>query len=467
MLFPTTIFIFIFGPIAIIGYWLIKNPRLRRWWLIIASYVFYGWWDWRFCSLLIISTLIDYTVGIRIHQTEDPKVRKRWLIVSLCSNLGLLGFFKYAMLLMSTWNGLVGWVGVGPTLPNYEILLPIGISFFTFQTMSYTIDVYRKKITPTYDMVEFGTYVALFPQLIAGPIVRYAEIGKTLRNLPKKLSTENLNLGLFYFTAGLSKKVLIADRIDYFIAPMFTNFQNLHASEAWIAILGFTIQIYFDFAGYSLMAIGLGHLLGFTFPQNFNSPFKALSVSDFWRRWHMSLSRWLKDYLYIPLGGRDRRAMALSLTMLLGGLWHGAEWTYVCWGAFNAIGLELHHRFKNFKYFPRNIVYAQIGTFIFFATSLVFFKPRNLGETYVFFSKMLSVRMLWDDIFFGRGDIAGSLLFVMAVGLAWGMIGPNMVELVREKKAKPNPIWAITLGILAAICILFLSETGPFLYWQF
>lgn len=463
MLFPTTIFIFLFGPIAIAGYWLIKGERLRRFWLILVSYIFYGWWDWRFCALLIISTLIDYMVGIRVHEAKDPIIRKRWLIVSLCSNLGMLGFFKYAMLLMSTWNSFVGWIGVGQTFPNYEILLPIGISFFTFQTMSYTIDVYRKKITPTYDMVAFATYVALFPQLIAGPIVRYSEISETLKNLPKKLTTENLNLGLFYFAAGLSKKVLIADRIDYYIAPMFTNYLNLTPGEAWIAILGFTIQIYFDFAGYSLMAIGLGHLLGFEFPQNFNSPFKALSVSDFWRRWHMSLSRWLKDYLYIPLGGRNRRAMALTTAMLLGGLWHGAEWTYMCWGAFNAIGLELHHRLKNVPWWPRNKTYAQIATFIFFATSIIFFKPRNLGEVYVFFSKMVDI----PGLFLFRTNVTPTLLFIMAVGLLWGMIAPNMVELVRVKKATPKPYWAVILGILMAVCILLLSETGPFLYWQF
>lgn len=463
MLFPTTIFIFLFGPISIVGYWLIKGERLRRFWLILVSYIFYGWWDWRFCALLIISTLIDYMVGIRVHEAKDPIIRKRWLIVSLCSNLGMLGFFKYAMLLMSTWNSFVDWIGVGHTFPNYEILLPIGISFFTFQTMSYTIDIYRKKITPTYDMVEFATYVALFPQLIAGPIVRYSEISETLRNLPKKLTTENLNLGLFYFAAGLSKKVLIADRIDYYIAPMFTNYLNLTPGEAWIAILGFTIQIYFDFAGYSLMAIGLGHLLGFEFPQNFNSPFKALSVSDLWRRWHMSLSRWLKDYLYIPLGGRNRRAMALTTAMLLGGLWHGAEWTYMCWGAFNAIGLELHHRLKNVPWWPRNKVYAQIATFMFFATSIIFFKPRNLGEVYVFFSKMVDI----PGLFLFRTNVTPTLLFIMTVGLLWAMIAPNMVELVRVKKATPKPYWAVILGILMAICILLLSETGPFLYWQF
>lgn len=463
MLFPTTIFIFIFGPIAITGYWLLKGERLRRFWLILVSYIFYGWWDPRFCALLIISTLVDYFVGIRVHESKDPIIRKRWLIVSLCTNLGMLGFFKYAMLLMSTWNSFVGWIGVGHTFPNFEILLPIGISFFTFQTMSYTIDVYRKKITPTYDMVAFATYVALFPQLIAGPIVRYSEISETLKNLPKKLTTENLNLGLFYFAAGLSKKVLIADRIAYFIDPMFTNYLNLTPGEAWIAILGFTIQIYFDFAGYSLMAIGLGHLLGFEFPQNFNSPFKALSVSDFWRRWHMSLSRWLKDYLYIPLGGRNRRAMALTTAMLLGGLWHGAEWTYMCWGAFNAIGLELHHRLKNVPWWPRNKTYAQIATFMFFATSIIFFKPRNLGEVYVFFSKMVDI----PGLFLFRTNVAPTLLFVMTVGLLWGMIAPNMVELVRVKKATPKPYWAVILGILMAVCILLLSETGPFLYWQF
>ncbi|MCX6646305.1 MAG: hypothetical protein NTY09_08110 [bacterium] len=467
MLFPTTIFIFLFGPITIVGYWLIKNDKLRRIWILVASYVFYGWWDPRFIVLLWISTLVTYFGGLKVFTTTDPVIRKRWFLFALCADLGMLLFFKYAMLLMGTWNVFIHWVGVGPAFPAYTIILPIGISFFTFQTMSYTIDVYRRKLDASNDLLQYATFVALFPQLIAGPIVRYSEISATLKNLPKKLTNEYLNLGLFYFTVGLAKKVLIADRIAYFIDPMLTNYQNLTSSEAWIFILGFTVQIYFDFAGYSLMAIGLGYLIGFVFPQNFNSPFKAVSVSDFWRRWHMSLSSWLRDYLYIPLGGRDRRALALTVTMLLGGLWHGPEWTYLCWGAWNAIGLELHHRFKPLKYFPRNKVYAQIGMYFFFATSLVFFAPKNLGQTWVFFTKMLSLKILAGDIFYGHGDIPGSLLFILAVGLGWGMLGPNMVELVRERKAKPKPIWAVVVGILGAICILFLSETGPFLYWQF
>ncbi len=463
MLFPTPIFVFIFGPIAILGYWLIRNQRLRYYWLILASYIFYGWWDPRFCGLLIISTLVDYFVGIRLNETEDPVVRKRWIVVSLVTNLGMLGFFKYAMFLMSSWNTLIGWVGVGPTLPNYNIVLPIGISFFTFQTMSYTIDVYRRKIKPTYDLAEFATYVALFPQLIAGPIVRYAEIMHTLKNLPVKLSRDYLTLGLFYFAVGLSKKVLIADRIDYFVAPMFTNYQNLTSGEAWIAVMGWTIQIYYDFAGYSLMAVGLGHLLGFEFPQNFNSPFKAISVSDLWKRWHLTLSSWLKDYLYVPLGGRNRRALALSLTMLLGGLWHGPDWTFVLWGGFHAIGLELHHRLKNVPWFPRNLVYAQIATFIYFSFSLAIFRPRNIGESYIVISKMLNLK----DLVLEKVAVAPVLLLLMAAGLLWGMLGPNMIELVRIRKVKPKPIWGIVVGILVAICILYLSESGPFLYWQF
>jgi len=462
MLFPSYIFLFVFGPIAIIGYWLIRNQKARRTWLTVMSYIFYGYWKWQFCALLLVSTIVDFFVGKKLASVEEPGRRKFWLIVSLAANLGMLGFFKYYMLLAASANEIAGWLGAGPWLPGWEIVLPIGISFFTFQSMSYTIDIYRREIKPTGDIIEFAAYVSLFPQLIAGPIVRYSEVYKTLRNLPAKLSLSNLNLGLFYFTAGLVKKVLIADRIAYFSDPMFQDYTNLVPIEAWLAILGFSLQLYFDFAGYSLMAIGLGYLLGLEFPQNFNSPYKAVSISDFWRRWHMTLSRWLRDYLYIPLGGRNNRFIALAVTMLLGGLWHGAAWTYMIWGAYHAVLLELHHHLKRFKWIPKNIAWARIGTFLLVTIGWVFFKPESLEASLTILKKMFDFANFTTLV-----RISPLYLLILLIALLWAMLGPNMVDLIRNKEAAPRRAWAIALGFLAALCVLFFSEASPFLYFQF
>jgi len=462
MLFPSTIFMFVFAPITIVGYWLLRNDRIRRLWLTVASYIFYGYWDWRFTSLMFIASVVNYYGSLRISRARTERERKLWLVLALAGSLALLGYFKYFMLLLTTLNVLSRWTVGGELVHVWNIILPIGISFFTFQAMSYTIDVYRKQVDPTSDFIEFACFVALFPQLIAGPIVRYRWISDTLRNLPSRLSIENLNLGLFYFTLGLVKKVLVADRIAYYIDPMFLSYQNLAPVEAWLAIIGFSLQLYFDFAGYSLMAIGLGHLLGIQFPQNFNSPYQAVSISDFWRRWHITLSTWLRDYLYVPLGGRENRAVALAVTMLLGGLWHGAAWTFMIWGAFHAVLLELHHHLKKFRWIPRNVVWARTGTFLIVTIGWVFFRPPDFEASWVMLQAMFDV-----PGFLERVSIQPGLLVFLAVALAWAMLAPNGVELIRERKIEPGPAWAVALGVLTAVCVLLSGESGPFLYFQF
>jgi alginate O-acetyltransferase complex protein AlgI len=328
--------------------------------------------------------------------------------------------------------------------------------------MSYAIDVYRRDVKPTRDIVEYSTFIALFPHLIAGPIVRYRQICDTLRNLPKRLTPEFLNMGIFFFALGLIKKVLVADRIAYYINPMFADYASLRPLEAWLAMLGYSLQLYFDFAGYSLMAIGLAQLLGIQFPQNFNSPYKAVSISDFWRRWHMSLSSWLRDYLYIPLGGRDNRLVALTLTMFLGGLWHGANWTFAAWGIYHGILLQLHHWLKNVRWLPKNPIWARIGTFILVTIGWVFFRPPNFAVSMAFFQKMFDIPGLFQPV-----TVQPALVIAIVVAGAWAMLAPNGWELIHDRLAEPRRWWAIALGVLGAVCILLLSETGPFLYFQF
>jgi len=460
-LFPTYIFLFVFAPITFIGYWVIKGDRMRRLWLTIASYIFYGYWDWKFTSLLLISSAINFYAGGRIGKSEDQSTRKFWLVAGLVGSLGLLAYFKYFRLVLITLDAISNAVG-GGDIAIWNIILPIGISFFTFQAMSYTIDIYNRKVEPTNDFIEFACYVALFPQLIAGPIVRYRWISETLRNLPKKFTLEYLDLALFYFSIGLIKKVLIADRIANYINPMFDNYQALVPSEAWAAIIGFSLQLYFDFAGYSLMAIGLGHLLGFKFPQNFNSPYKAVSISDFWRRWHITLSTWLRDYLYIPLGGRNNRLVALAVTMLLGGLWHGAYWTFVAWGAYHAILLELHHHLQNFRWIPRNRIYAQLWTFLVATIGWVFFRPPDFTSSWAFLQKMFDIPGLITEF-----HVSGKLLILIFIAFIWAYFLPNACELVRDRGFKPNTICAVVLALLTVLSVMFFYNPAPFLYFQF
>jgi len=463
MLFPSAIFIFVFAPITIGGYWLIRDDRWRRAWLTLASYFFYAFWNWHFVWLLWVSSMVDYVAGLGMAANDEhPAKRRMWFLTSICVSLSLIGFFKYYMLLAGTVDGLSWRLGGFNLFPQWQIILPIGISFFTFNSMSYAIDVYRREIKPTRDIVEYSTFIALFPHLIAGPIVRYRQIYQTLRNLPKRLTPEFLNIGVFFFALGLIKKVLVADRLAYYINPMFADYTRLAPVEAWLAMLGYSLQLYFDFAGYSLMAIGLAKLLGIDFPQNFNSPYKAVSISDFWRRWHMSLSSWLRDYLYIPLGGRDNRLVALTLTMFLGGLWHGANWTYAAWGLYHGLLLQIHHNIKGVRWIPRNPVWARIGTFIMVTIGWVFFRPPNFAVSMAFFSKMFDLPGLFRPV-----TIQPALVIGIIVAGAWAMLAPNGWELIYARKAEPRRGWAIALGFLAAVCILLLSETGPFLYFQF
>ena len=343
MLFNSYEFVFFLLPIALAGYFLLLPKSWRHGWLALCSFLFYGWWDYRDCGLLLLAICVDYVAGGRIAATPDPAKKKRWLLLSLCSDMGMLGFFKYYDLGAGTANALAQWIGAGSGIfPLLHLVLPVGISFYTFQSMSYSIDIYRGQARPARSFIDYACYVSLFPQLVAGPIVRYHEIDNQLR--VRTHSWAKAGAGIVLFVLGLSKKVLLADAV----APMadwgFSQ-ASIGFAGAWSSLVAYTLQIYFDFSGYSDMAVGLGLMLGFQFPQNFNSPYKSVSITEFWRRWHISLSSWLRDYLYVPLGGnqkgRVRTYVNLFVTMLLGGLWHGANWTFMLWGAYHGALLAL------------------------------------------------------------------------------------------------------------------------------
>ena len=300
MLFTTYAFLFGYLPLVLVGWWGIGNRSARLAFLTCASWIFYAWWDWRFLPLMVGTTTVDYVAALAIAHSSDQARRKLLLVTSLAVNLGVLGFFKYATFFLSSLNGVGALIGLEAPLPVLRVLLPIGISFYTFNSMSYTIDVYRGRVRATRHILEYTTFVALFPHLIAGPIVRFTDIADQLRRPAVRLTSSFAASGLFFLGCGLTKKLLIADRLDPFVDQLWASSHDLGLLGAWTAAIAYTLQLYFDFSGYSDMAVGLAWLIGFRFPQNFNSPLKAENISDFWRRWHMTLSSWLRDYPLHP-----------------------------------------------------------------------------------------------------------------------------------------------------------------------
>jgi len=342
MLFPTITFAVFMVLVLAVHSVLLERPTAWKASMVVASAVFYGWWDWRFLSLIWISTIVDFTAGRAIHASDDPSRRRLWLVASLSTNLGMLAVFKYAGFFVDQFVDLLGGLGMDVSAGPLRIILPVGISFYTFQTMSYTIDIHRRVMAPTTSLLDFALFVGFFPQLVAGPIVRARDFLAQLAT-DDRAPIEPGRAGKLII-GGLFKKVVLADTLGAeLVDGVFADPGGATGLETLLAVYGYALQIYGDFSGYSDIAIGVALLLGFRFPTNFDQPYRALSLQDFWRRWHISLSSWLRDYLYIGLGGnqggRARTARNLLATMLLGGLWHGAGWTFVLWGAIHGVGL--------------------------------------------------------------------------------------------------------------------------------
>ncbi|MCA9403089.1 MAG: MBOAT family protein [Candidatus Omnitrophica bacterium] len=341
--------------------------------LLVASYVFYGSWDWRFLSLILISTIVDYICGLRIHDTDDPKTRKHFLRLSLVTNLGLLGVFKYFNFFADNLSALLGVFGLHSDLAVLNVILPVGISFYTFQTLSYTIDIYYGKLKPTRCFWDFALFVAFFPQLVAGPIERASHLLPQLQN-PRRPTLQQFYEGCYLFFWGLFLKMFVADNLARLADPIF-NKGPYEGGMVWIGVYAFAFQIFGDFAGYSNMARGIGKLLGIEIMNNFLAPYMAANPRDFWRRWHISLSTWLRDYLYIPLGGNKGGDLLtlrnLMLTMLLGGLWHGAAWTFVIWGFYHGV-LLIGHRLLG-PWLDKTVRIEGAGEGVWKAAKIVFF----------------------------------------------------------------------------------------------
>ena len=340
MLFNSIEFL-IFLPTVFILYWFVfKNLKAQNILILITSYVFYGWWDWRFLFLILLSTFVDYFIGLQLDKTEEAKKRKYLLWMSLGFNLGLLGFFKYYNFFIDNW--VQAWASMGITMhkSSLNIILPVGISFYTFQTLSYSIDVYRKKLKPTKDFIAFASFVSFFPQLVAGPIERATHL------LPQFYKARKFNYdlavsGMKLILWGLFKKVVIADNCAVYVNNIFANYQDVSGLTLVIGAVFFAFQIYGDFSGYSDIAIGTARLFGFDLMRNFNYPYFSRDIAEFWRRWHISLSTWFRDYVYIPLGGsrgsKLKQLRNVFVIFLVSGFWHGANWTFIVWGGLNAL----------------------------------------------------------------------------------------------------------------------------------
>ncbi len=405
-----------FLPIVFILYWVLsKQPiRYQNIVLLLASYVFYGWWDWRFLSLIALSTITDYVVGLKVYNAKSKISKKRWLWLSIIFNIGLLGFFKYFNFFINSWVDLLAAMGyTGQSIWTLNIILPVGISFYTFQTMSYSIDIYREKLKPTKDFIAFAAFVSFFPQLVAGPIERATNLVPQF--LKKRVfAYQNISTGVKLMIWGFFMKLVVADRAAIYVNAVFNNTEHHEGLTFIAATVLFAFQIYGDFAGYSLIAIGTAKLFGFDLMTNFRRPYFSASVSEFWTRWHISLSTWFRDYLYIPLGGnrvaKPRWLFNLFVTFLVSGLWHGANWTFVVWGALNGIYLIVEALlFKK----NRKGIFNVLITFCLINFAWIFFRANSI-ESALYIVKTICTNP--GRLYIGSGDdIAASIYATLAI----------------------------------------------------
>lgn len=469
MVFSSFVFLLGFLPIVLALYYICPK-KLRNLVLLLASLLFYAWGEPIYVLIMIFSTVFDYTNGRLIGRMKEKgqlNKAKAVLIIDMCGNLGILGFFKYGDFVLSNINSITG---AGIHLMN--LALPIGISFYTFQTMSYTIDVYRGVVPPQKNFLNFATYVTLFPQLIAGPIVQYKTIGEELSSRTVTLS--DFADGAFLFTVGLAKKVLIANQVGKMWNDVL-GLQDMSVASAWLGAIGFSMQIYFDFSGYSDMAIGLGRMFGFHFLENFDKPYVSKSITEFWRRWHISLGSWFREYVYIPLGGNrkgfPRQILNLLIVWFLTGLWHGASWNFVLWGLYFGVILIMEKLFllKLLKKLPKAIqaIYSLflivLGWMLFAQTDL------NLVVSYIQHMFGVGATLVNTDTIFLIRNYAGILLVAIICCMDWKPIIEYRAEITSFKESTLD-IWksvAMVILLILSFCFLVGDSYNPFLYFRF
>jgi len=448
-----------------------KNNTYRLYILLIFSYLFYGWWNVYYLALIFIVSFSGWLFGYLIYNEPRKKLKKLYLAINLFISLGLLAYFKYTNFFISSISTLLEQPPV-----VLDILLPVGISFFTFQTLSYTMDIYRGKVPLCRSLLKFSLFVAFFPQLVAGPIVRASEFLPQL-NKSIKLKSENWLIGSQIFLGGALQKVLIADNLSQFVDMIYQQPQIYSAITLWIAVFAYAIQIFCDFSGYSLMAIGLSRILGFQLPKNFNMPYNAKSITEFWHRWHMSLSLWLRDYLYISMGGNRkgviRTQLNMFMTMLLGGLWHGASWNFIIWGALHGIALGLNRFWVLFLSKRMQVIVgvkfynvcAWLITILFVSLLWIPFRSPDIQTSYHIIMRLF----LATD---GIDWLHTQTLIILSVVLIWHSLHSLRYKLLFDfpmEAAQLNTYQAIfmIMSALYLLVLFFPSNTSPFIYFQF
>ncbi len=466
MVFSSHVFLFGFLPVVLLIYYLL--PRYKNSFLTLASYVFYGWWEPWFVVLMMISTVLDYTCGGIISAPGASPARRRVaLIAAICGDLGLLAFFKYYAFTAENLNRLLDLFGAS-SLPVLAVTLPIGISFYTFESMSYTIDVYRGIVRPARSFSDLSCFISLFPHLVAGPIVRYNIIEEQLAH--REHTSEKFAEGVALFIAGFGKKILLANPMGATADAVFRANAPL-AVDAWVGVIAYAFQIYFDFSGYSDMALGLARMFGFIIPKNFATPYLSESITEFWRRWHISLSTWLRDYLYVPLGGNQRGPrrtyINLAVVMLLGGLWHGANWTFLTWGAYHGGLLALERWWGKkplYSWLPRPARVAV--TFVLVLISWVLFRAPDLPHALSYLGSMFGlVTSAKTSMLLGSEIYTPHHLLVFLISMVLSFHRFEVYDFVAGMNWRRA--FALAPLFLLTIAAMFTQSFNPFLYFQF
>lgn len=473
----------IFLPIVFLLYWFVANKDLRfqNFLIVFSSYLFYGWWDWRFLSLILFSTLVDYTIGRKLLNEENTNKRKVLLWISILVNLGFLGFFKYYNFFLDNFVTAFSFFGQSINPQGLNIILPVGISFYTFQTLSYTIDVYNKKLAPTKDFIAFSAFVSFFPQLVAGPIERATNL------LPQfyKKRTFDYNKavdGLKQILWGLFKKVVIADNAAQYANEIFNNSEDYNGSTLVLGSLFFAFQIYGDFSGYSDIAIGTSRLFGFNLKRNFAFPYFSRDIAEFWRRWHISLSTWFRDYLYIPLGGSKgskwNKIRNVFIIFIVSGFWHGANWTFIVWGALNALYflplLLFNRNRQNLEIVAQGKIFPSLKEFVSISITFgltllawVFFRANSVGHAVSYLSEIFSKSVFKIPSFEVQNNFPYFIVFLafFIISEWFGREGEYAIEKLVQKWKRPLR-WAFYYGILLGI-IYLRGKQQEFIYFQF
>ena len=471
MVFSSNIFLFLFLPLFLISYYLTPN-RHRSITILVGSYLFYAWWRVDFLLLFVAVTFWNYAIGLYIGRqicpaNGAPARAKTALIVGIIGNLSTLGYFKYANFGADSLNAILISFGLQP-FDLLPVILPIGISFYIFQAISYIVDVYRRDVEPTKHPIDFAAFIALFPQLIAGPVIRYKDIVDQFTHRTHSIS--QFSEGIQRFMTGFIFKVMIADSI----APLADNafsLENPTAADAWLGAIAYTAQLFFDFCGYSHMAIGLGLMMGFRFMENFNQPYISQSITEFWRRWHISLSTWLRDYLYIPLGGNRKGTLKtyrnLFLTMLLGGLWHGANWTFVLWGAWHGIWLAIERRFAWKTDAKQFYMSKWLFTLFLVLIGWIMFRAESVTAAFDIYNAMMFGQWQFSEAY--QASITQLQLLLLCI--AFGVILYNgcreRLTALATLFALPMNRWLTTALFPLTLLKLSAQSYSPFLYFQF